>query len=112
MFDPFGFLKDPTAVAPETVKEALDDKLDVTVIDVREPDEYAAGHIQGSILIPLAQVPGLVGEIDKTKKIYMYCRSGGRSGRAVGFLKQQGFTDVHNMTGGILAWTQKGYSLV
>jgi rhodanese-related sulfurtransferase len=81
---------------------------DVVLIDVREPSEYAAGHIPGVKLIPLGSLPSRVNEISKDKFVVMTCRSGNRSGQATKFLRDQGFDNVHNMTGGINAWQQAG----
>ena len=81
---------------------------DVVLIDVREPSEYAAGHIPGVKLIPLGSLPSRVNEIPKDKFVVMTCRSGNRSGQATKFLRDQGFDNVHNMTGGINAWHQAG----
>ncbi len=82
---------------------------DVVLIDVREPSEYNAGHIPGVKLIPLGTLPGRVNEIPKDKFVVTTCRSGNRSGQATKFLRDQGFDNVHNMTGGIKAWQQAGF---
>lgn len=111
MFD-FSISQDNDSVTVETVKEVLDEKDGTIILDVRMPEEYAAGHIAGSRLIPLPELPeNLVKIPDKSKKIFVYCRSGGRSGRAVAFLRQLGYTDVYNVAGGIIAWMEKGYPL-
>ena len=68
---------------------------------------YAAGHIPGSISIPLAALPARCSELgDLDTPIYVHCLSGGRSGQAVRFLKGAGYTNVKNI-GGINAWTGK-----
>ena len=82
---------------------------DVVILDVREQSEYDAGHIPGVTLIPLNDVPNRLNEIPKDKPVIVTCRSGNRSGQATDFLRQQGYTNVHNMTGGINAWQQAGY---
>jgi rhodanese-related sulfurtransferase len=81
---------------------------DVILIDVREQAEYDAGHIPNVKLIPLGQLPNRVNEIPKDKFVVMTCRSGNRSGRATRFLRDQGFDNVHNMEGGIVAWQNAG----
>ena len=81
---------------------------DVVLIDVREQAEYDAGHIPNVKLIPLGQLPNRVSEIPKDKFVVMTCRSGNRSGRATRFLRDQGFDNVHNMEGGIVAWQNAG----
>ena len=92
------------------VKKAIDTKENVILLDVRTPSEYAEGHIKGSMLMPLQTLQQNVTQLtDKSKKIYVYCRSGSRSAQAVTLLQQLGFTNVENMKGGILAWSAKGY---
>ena len=81
------------------------DRKGVSVIDVREPMEYAAGHIPGTTLIPLGQLQSRLSELPTDKTIVAVCRSGNRSDQATALLKQGGFT-VHNMRGGMLAWEQ------
>lgn len=76
------------------------------LLDVREPDEYAFGNISGSTLIPLGQVADRSGELPRDVPVYIHCRSGVRSGKAVAALQQQGFTNVYNVAGGILAWAR------
>jgi adenylyltransferase/sulfurtransferase len=77
------------------------------LLDVREPHEYQIARIPGSTLIPLGQLPGRLGELDKTAEIVAHCKMGGRSQQAVDLMKQNGFTNVRNMTGGITAWSEK-----
>jgi len=68
-----------------------------TIIDVREPYEFAEGHIEGSVNIPLNTVQNRVDEIQQmSKPLVMVCLSGGRSGMATAILKARGVTDVHN----------------
>lgn len=74
------------------------------LIDVREPHEYQICKIEGSVLIPLGDLPARVGELDPAVELVMQCRSGVRSGKAAAFLRERGFKSVHNLTGGILAW--------
>ena len=94
------------------VKKAIDTKENVILLDVRTPSEYAEGHIKESTLMPLQTFQQNVTQLtDKTKKMYVYCRSGSRSAHAVALLQQLGFTNVGNMKGGILAWGAKGYPL-
>lgn len=90
---------------------ALLDNPDVVFIDVREQDEYDAGHIPGVTLIPLGSVPARMSEIPKDKTVVAVCRSGNRSGQAAQFLRDQGFDNVHNMAGGMNQWSQAGYEV-
>jgi rhodanese-related sulfurtransferase len=90
---------------------ALQGRDDVVILDVREQSEYDAGHIPGVTLIPMNTVANRLGEIPKDKPVIVTCRSGNRSDQVTDFLRQQGYTNVHNMTGGINAWQQAGYSV-
>ena len=79
------------------------------IVDVREPDEWAQGHIAHATLVPLATVPGNVEQFDG-EPTYIVCRSGARSGRACQFLSDQGH-DVVNVAGGMLAWAAAGFDV-
>ena len=76
---------------------------DLFVLDVREPYEYQIANIGGT-LIPQGEVPQRLAEIDRNREIVVQCRSGGRSQRIAEFLAQQGYPNVKNLAGGILAW--------
>ena len=79
------------------------------LLDVRTPEEYAEGHIPGSVSIPLAALPARyneLGALDIDTPLFVHCLSGGRSGQAVSFLKRAGFTNVKNI-GGINAYKGK-----
>ena len=93
-------------MTPEELKERLDAGDDLFVLDVREPHEYQICNLGGH-LIPLKDLPQRVGELDPAKEIVVHCKMGGRSAKAVDFLKQQGFTNVHNLVGGITAWSDR-----
>ena len=88
---------------------AVKDNAGVFLIDVREPDEYAAGHIPGITLIPMGEVAARLAELPRDKEIIITCRTGNRSGQVADLLREQGFTNVHNMSGGIVAWEEAGY---
>jgi rhodanese-related sulfurtransferase len=79
----------------------------VQVIDVRQAHEHDAGHIAGSRLIELAELPSQAQTIDRNVPVIFYCRSGGRSGMATQALEQAGY-DAHNMAGGMLEWHAAG----
>jgi rhodanese-related sulfurtransferase len=82
------------------------------LIDVREPDEYSAGHVPGAISIPLGHVPDRIDECVSTgETTYLICRSGARSANACAFLEDRGF-DVVNVVGGTMAWVTSGRSVV
>ena len=90
-------------ITPVEVQELLESGEQLNLVDVREDDEVAEGIIPGAIHIPLGEVIERVGELDKSKPYIIICRSGGRSGRATGFLEEAGY-DAANMTGGMLEW--------
>ncbi len=77
------------------------------LVDVREPHEYQICRIPGSKLIPLGELAKRVGELDPAAETVVHCKMGGRSAKAVEFLKKAGFQNVSNLAGGILAWSDK-----
>lgn len=74
------------------------------VVDVREPAEFAAGHIAEAQLVPLGTVEEGLANVPKDKEIILVCRSGNRSGQAQARLAQRGYTNLTNVEGGMLAW--------
>jgi adenylyltransferase/sulfurtransferase len=94
-------------IDPAAVKQKLDRADDFTLIDVREPYEYQIARIPGAKLIPLGDLPKRLAELNPDAEYVMHCKSGARSQKAVDLLKQNGFKNVRNMTGGILAWSDK-----
>jgi adenylyltransferase/sulfurtransferase len=89
------------------VKAMLDRGDNFVLIDVREPHEYKICNIPAAKLIPLGEVPQRLHELDKGADIVIHCKSGMRSAKACGILKQAGFQHVRNMKGGILAWSDR-----
>jgi rhodanese-related sulfurtransferase len=87
------------------LKERLDAGEDLNLIDVREDYEYDEQNLGGR-LIPLGELPDRLDELEdlKDEEVIVQCRSGNRSGKAKAFLESQGFTNVRNLTGGMLAW--------
>lgn len=94
-------------IEPVEVKHKLDRGDDFLLIDVREPYEYQIARIPGARLIPLGELPKHLSELNPNAEIVAHCRSGQRSQKAVDLMKQNGFKNVRNMTGGILAWSDK-----
>jgi molybdopterin/thiamine biosynthesis adenylyltransferase/rhodanese-related sulfurtransferase/molybdopterin converting factor small subunit len=86
------------------LKAELDRGEKVVILDVREPQEYQINKIAGSILIPLGDLPKRYVELDPNATIVAQCKSGKRSATAQDFLRSKGFTNVRNLTGGILGW--------
>jgi adenylyltransferase/sulfurtransferase len=95
-----------TDITVEELKKCLDRGDDLFVLDVREPHEYQICNI-GGYLIPLNDLPKRVSELDSSREIVVHCKMGGRSAKAADFLRQSGFTKVHNLTGGINAWAER-----
>jgi rhodanese-related sulfurtransferase len=85
--------------------QALGGKL--TIVDVRTPDEFAAGHINGAVLMPLDNLPNTYSSLPKSGRLVVYCRSGHRSAQAVQFLIAHGYKNAVSMNGGFLAWPKK-----
>lgn len=83
----------------------------VAVIDVRQPNEYAEGHVPGATLIPLATVAQHLAEVPAEGAVYVICRSGGRSQQAAEQLRVHG-VDAVNVAGGTMAWIQAGNPVV
>ena len=75
-----------------------------SIIDVREPWEYEQGRLPGSKLIPLASLPAAIDGLDRDASYLMTCQSGSRSGIAARMLAARGFTDVSNLSGGMMFW--------
>ena len=78
------------------------------LIDVREPVEHAESHVSGSKLIPLGQLNGRCGELDRTRPVVVMCHAGKRGETAAAQLREGGFQDVRNLEGGMLAWNAAG----
>jgi rhodanese-related sulfurtransferase len=100
----------PPLIPTVSVSDVLNDAV---ILDVREPDEWAAGHAPGAIHIPLGELPARLAELEDVGpgagavSMAVTCRGGGRSSRAVAWLTQQGY-DVANLDGGMKAWLAAG----
>ncbi len=101
------------SISPEDAKKDLAGAL---VLDVRDPEEYVGelGHIEGSALIPLKELPQRLDELEssRNKPVIAVCKTGARSHTAAGVLMQAGFTDVFSMSGGMTEWRALGYLAV
>jgi rhodanese-related sulfurtransferase len=80
----------------------------VPLVDVRQPEEYEAGHVPGAKLIPLADVVARVGEIPEKGPVYVICQTGSRSQRAADYFRNLGI-DAYNVAGGTKAWADAGH---
>ncbi|WP_080837409.1 rhodanese-like domain-containing protein [Cohnella massiliensis] len=98
--------KIPKTTTPQEVAARLNSGEKLNMLDVREPEEWAAGHVAGSKHIPLGQLSERLHELDPSQETIVICRSGNRSGLACELLSEKGF-NVVNMTGGLNAWTDK-----
>lgn len=98
---------DLKAVLDETGGDGMDP---VEVIDVREPWEYAEGHVPGARLVPLASVPQHLIDFQRDRPVYLVCHVGGRSAQAALYLAQRG-VDAVNVDGGTADWESAGYPL-
>jgi molybdopterin/thiamine biosynthesis adenylyltransferase/rhodanese-related sulfurtransferase/molybdopterin converting factor small subunit len=120
-YEQFCGIRPEQATAPATGGTAVSDweitavelkkKLDAGetpfILDVREPNEYQINRIPGSVLIPLGELPRRYDELPRDREIISQCKMGGRSAKAMDFLKSVGFTNVKNLKGGILDWVDK-----
>lgn len=85
----------------------LIEKDNLTIIDVRESNEYKSGHIPQAKNVPLSKLQQQLTKIPKNKDVYVICQSGMRSKRAYGILKQNGYTNLKNVRGGMMSWSGK-----
>jgi len=99
-----GFSRPDGDITVHELKTRLDRGDAPVIIDVREPHEHAINRIPGSILIPVAQLPQRLSEFDPQQEIVVHCKSGGRSRRSVALMREKGFTNARNLTGGVTAW--------
>jgi rhodanese-related sulfurtransferase len=84
----------------------------VQIVDVREPTEWAAGHMPGAILIPLGQLAQRARELDPGRPVVVVCRSGRRSLTGAEVLLRAGFKDAASLAGGMIAWADSGQPVV
>ncbi len=104
-------------VTPEEALALIQDNQNnpnFAIIDVRTPEEFAAGYIEDAILIDFysATFRDELDNLDKNKEYLIYCHSGGRSGNTLDIVKELGFQEVYNMLGGINAWQEEGLPVV
>jgi rhodanese-related sulfurtransferase len=96
---------------PSVTAGDVDELEDPFLLDVREADEYDAGHAPGVVLHPLGELPTVVGELPTDRPVLCICRSGARSATATDFLRRQG-VDAINLEGGMQAWQAFGLDVV
>jgi len=96
-------------IAPQALKTLLASQK-VALIDVREPEEFAAGHIDGAQLVPLGTLASRLGQLPKDVPLVVYCRAGHRSAKAVAFLIAHGFARAVSLDGGFVAYSASVHS--
>jgi rhodanese-related sulfurtransferase len=97
----------PDEISVSELQRMHDDGGPFTLVDVREDDELAIASLDFAKHVPLGSLPQRVGELGKNDDIVVMCHGGSRSGRAAKFLRDQGFTSVANLAGGIDAWSHE-----
>jgi rhodanese-related sulfurtransferase len=95
-------------IVPTRLRDWLEDpcREKPILLDVREPWEYDTARIAGAQLVPMREVPARIAELDAAREIVAICHHGGRSMQVAMFLEKQGFERVHNLMGGIDAWSR------
>ena len=111
---PAQILEDITAGEADELIEENQGNPDFIIVDVRTPEEYAEGHIGGSLLIDFYadDFEEKIGQLDREGEYLVYCRSGNRSSQALSVMEDFGFREVYNLLGGIKAWTAAGLPTV
>ena len=94
-----------------TLQSYIDEGKKIRLLDVRGIGEMVQGMIPNAEKLPLHTLPVRLNEIDTEELTVLYCRSGARSAQGVGYMAQQGFENVYNLRGGIIAWVQNGMPL-
>jgi adenylyltransferase/sulfurtransferase len=93
-------------ITPLELKQRLAQGEPLEVIDVRDPHEWQICRIEGARLVPLGTLPERLHEFDSSRTYVLHCKSGARSAKAVEVLRKAGFRRLHNLKGGILAWSR------
>ena len=106
--------KDIANVPVSSAIELVDNTSKLQLIDVRTPEEYEAGHLEGATNIDFFSdsFRAEIEKLDKHKPVLVYCKSGGRSSKSAAIFKELGFTKIYNMEGGITSWNEAGYKTV
>lgn len=94
-------------ITPRELSRRLQAGERLVILDVRTPEEWRICHLDGAKLIPVADLPSRLDELDARQEIVVHCKSGVRSARAVKMLLEAGFCNVRNLKGGILAWAEE-----
>ena len=99
----------PLEIECRTVKQKLDAKADMLLVDCRERDEHETASIARAVLLPMCEIADRLHELEsyRQRPIVVHCHHGGRSLRVTRWLREQGFTQAQNMAGGIDRWSQE-----
>jgi len=100
-----------TEIESYELQSQMESGSDFILIDIRSEGEVARGVLPGAQHLPMHLIPMKLAELPKDKDIVLYCHSGARSYHACAYLKQQGYDNVINLRGGILAWARNGYDI-
>ena len=95
----------PSVTATEVAADAY-------LLDVREPDEWTAGHAPGAHHLPMMEIPARMSEVPTDVEVVVVCRSGGRSGQVVSYLMGNGWDNVRNLDGGMRSWEAAGREVI
>ena len=100
-------------ISIEQARRLIESNPDLVIVDVRTPEEFATGYLEGAVnLCVECDAQLLLDNLDPNDDILLYCRTGRRSANALGVLRENGYEKVYNMLGGITAWTNAGYPIV
>lgn len=105
--------QDWNTITAQSLRQSLDAKEDILLIDVREAGEYEVGHISGAVNISVNELPSRVMDLpqDRNVRIVTYCATGRRSAYATMFLRVYGYNNVRTLAGGIVGWVASGYPI-
>jgi rhodanese-related sulfurtransferase len=92
-------------------KQLLAEKKNMVLLDVRTPDEFRQARLKGALLIPINELERRLAEIPKGRPVLVYCAVGSRSSLVARFLTARGYSEVYNMTDGIVGWYRNGYPI-
>lgn len=99
-------------VTVDEAKALLEANPSIVIVDVRTLEEYAGGHLEGALLLPVSELESRLDELSTEDELLIYCRTGNRSQSAMTILETQGYTKLYHLTDGITAWIQAGYPTV
>ena len=101
---------DPSVIQPAELEETLSAADAPLLLDVRTPEEFASGHIQGALLVPVAELPDELDQLGayKDRGVVIYCESGGRANKALDILEEAGFHKLAILEGSMSRWREEG----